>query len=345
MIQRIQRALPARAALVALAAVLALALSSALPAPALAALTSASTATAAASYSHPATGAIEDAGGSSSAVLGQSMVEGVTGDQALVEVDAAGVTWVTVRFGLMSEISDVAFSYDADGTGSSYTDAPATLMKQDAAADTGDYRFAVASVDSVIRCSLYVAPMGRSVVFFISLSDPVAGNAAGFVEGVAAGEEIADPAADADASAAADAADQEQVAAAVEEGSSAVEGVHEFDAEGNEVGAGSDAAGEPSEGVPALAVVAGVAVVVAIVACGVAVYVAWYKPKRAKQDAAAAAAASAAGAGTVGFEPMGAARSASDPAVDEQPSAPSSSTTAVQASSPGGDPSSSEAGR
>lgn len=342
MIQRIQRALPARAAL---AAVLALAVSSALPAPALAALTSVSTATAVASYSHPATGTIEDAGGSSSAVLGQSMVEGVTGDQALVEVDAAGVTWVTVRFGLMSEISDVAFSYDADGAGSLYVDAPATLMQQDAAADTGDYRFAVAGVDSVIRCSLYVAPMGRSVVFFISLSDPVAGNAAGFVESVAAGEEIADPAADADASAAVDAAEQEQVAAAVEEGSSAVEGVHEFDAEGNEVGTGSDAAGEPSEGVPALAVVAGVAVVVAVAACGVAVYVAWYKPKRAKQDAAAAAAAFAAGAGTVGFEPMGAARFASDPAVDEQPSAPSSSTTAVQASSPGDAPSSSEVGK
>lgn len=342
MIQRIQRALPARAVLVALAAVLALALSSALPAPALAALTSVFTATAAASYSHPATGAIEDSGGSSSAVLGQSMVEGVTGDQALVEVDAAGVTWVTVRFGLMSEISDVAFSYDADGTGSSYVDAPATLMQQDAAADTGDYRFAVAGVDSVIRCSLYVAPMGRSVVFFISLSDPVAGNAAGFVESVAAGEEIADPAEDASASVAADAADQEQVAAAVEEGSSAVEGVHEFDAEGNEVGAGSDVAGEPSEGVPALAVVAGVAVVVAVAACGVAVYVAWYKPKRAKQDAAAAAAAFAAGAGPSAVEPTGDAAAACAPQPSGQALAPASSSVAGKAPCSGDAPSPSD---
>lgn len=319
----VQRVIVARTTFIVIAATLALVFSSVFPVPASAALTSVSTATATASYRHPLTGGIEDSGGSSSAVLGQSMVEGVTGAQALVEVDADGITWVTVRLGLMSEIGDVSFSYDLDGAQTSYADAPATLMQQDAAADTGDYRFAVAGIDSVIRCSLYVAPMGRSVVFFISLSDPVAGNTAGFAESVTVGEEIAGSAGGVAAS------EQEQAASSAEqevaEGSAAVEGVHEFDAEGNEMGSGSDGQ-QLSDGVSVAAVAAGVAAgVVAI--CGVTVYFAWCKPKRAKQDAAAAAAASAAGAGRTGSEEAVSVRATSSSPAPEEPS-PSSGDVA-----------------
>ena len=54
-------------------------------------------ATATPHYKHPTTGVIEDAGGDGSAVLGQSMTESATYTKALVEVDADGRTYVTVR--------------------------------------------------------------------------------------------------------------------------------------------------------------------------------------------------------------------------------------------------------
>lgn len=308
---------PCRALRVAAALLLAISLAlpaaaltmTARPAVALAAEeTSVSTATATAHYSHPVTGAIEDSGGSSSAVLGQSMVEGVTGTQALVEVDAEGSTWVTVRFSLINEVSDVAFSYDVDGSGAAYADAPATLMQQDDVNETGDFRFSVPSVDSVIRCSLYVAPMGRSVVFFITLSDAVAGNAAGFVESVAAGEPINDASAAAGEGAAENSASGDNAASAdaVEQATSGdadAGGIHEFDAQGNEVGAGGEGAADADAGVQPLMIVAVCAVAVAVAAIGVAVYAAWYKPKRARQDAAAAAAAQAAGVTEPGAAP------------------------------------------
>lgn len=341
---------PCRALRVAAALLLAIGLAlpaaaltmTARPAVALAAEeTSVSTATATAHYSHPVTGAIEDSGGSSSAVLGQSMVEGVTGTQALVEVDAEGSTWVTVRFSLINEISDVAFSYDVDGSGAAYADAPATLMRQDDVNETGDFRFSVPSVDSVIRCSLYVAPMGRSVVFFITLSDAVAGNAAGFVESVAAGEPINDASAAAvgEGAAESDASDDDAASAdAVEQATSGdadAGGIHEFDAQGNEVGAGGEGAADADAGVQPLMIVAVCAVVVAVAAIGVAVYAAWYKPKRARQDAAAAAAAQAAGV----TEPGAAPASIDVPAAEGEavPGAAAAKATAAEAAMPAAD--------
>ena len=62
------------------------------------------TATATAHYRHPTTGVIEDSGGENSAVLGQSMTESATNKKALVEVDASGNTWITVRLNLMDNI-------------------------------------------------------------------------------------------------------------------------------------------------------------------------------------------------------------------------------------------------
>ena len=52
-------------------------------------------ATATPHYKHPQTGAIEDSGGESSAVLGQSMTESATDTTALVEVDPQGNTYIT----------------------------------------------------------------------------------------------------------------------------------------------------------------------------------------------------------------------------------------------------------
>lgn len=272
-----------------------------LPGVARAAETSVSTATANASYEHPNTGVIEDAGGSSSAALGQSMVEGVVDPRALVEVDAAGDTYVTLRLGMADQVGDVSFSYDADGTGSSYEEAAAEMTGEDADENTADYRFAVADAESVVRCSLFVTPMGRSVVFFVTLSDATEGNAAGFAARTTPGEPLAadsagsgsdagGEAAAGDAGVASDASDATQEA-------SSQGGIQEYDAQGNEVSASDgaqDAEGGSGSGVGPFAIGAVCAAAVAI-AAGAAGYFGWYRPKRARESAAAAAAARAAG--------------------------------------------------
>lgn len=122
------------------------------------------TATATPHYRNPLTGKIEDSGGEDSEVLGQSMTESATYTKALVEVDSNGNTYITVRLKLMDNIQNPTFKVD----GSSVS---ASLMQEDYTANTADYRMKVASENSVIRCSMYVVPMGRDVIFFITVSN------------------------------------------------------------------------------------------------------------------------------------------------------------------------------
>lgn len=122
------------------------------------------TATATPHYRNPLTGKIEDSGGEDSEVLGQSMTESATYTKALVEVDSIGNTYITVRLKLMDNIQNPTFKVD----GSSVS---ASLMQEDYSANTADYRMKVASENSVIRCSMYVVPMGRDVIFFITVSN------------------------------------------------------------------------------------------------------------------------------------------------------------------------------
>lgn len=122
------------------------------------------TATATPHYRNPLTGKIEDSGGEDSEVLGQSMTESATYTKALVEVGSNGNTYITVRLKLMDNIQNPTFKVD----GSSVS---ASLMQEDYSANTADYRMKVASENSVIRCSMYVVPMGRDVIFFITVSN------------------------------------------------------------------------------------------------------------------------------------------------------------------------------
>lgn len=132
--------------------------------PAYAASNGIYTATATPHYRNPLTGKIEDSGGEDSDVLGQSMTESATYTKALVEVDSNGNTYITVRLKLMDNIQNPTFKVD----GSSVS---ASLMQEDYSANTADYRMKVASENSVIRCSMYVVPMGRDVIFFITVSN------------------------------------------------------------------------------------------------------------------------------------------------------------------------------
>ncbi len=137
--------------------------------PAYAASNGIYTATATPHYRNPLTGKIEDSGGEDSEVLGQSMTESATDTRALVEVDSNGNTYVTVRLKLMDNIQNPTFKVD----GSSVS---ASLMQEDYSANTADYRMKVASENSVIRCSMYVVPMGRDVIFFITISNLKSGS-------------------------------------------------------------------------------------------------------------------------------------------------------------------------
>lgn len=132
--------------------------------PAYAASNGIYTATATPHYRNPLTGKIEDSGGEDSEVLGQSMTESATYTKALVEVDSDGNTYITVRLKLMDNIQNPTFMVDGSTTS-------ASLMQEDYSANTADYRMKVASENSVIRCSMYVVPMGRDVIFFITVSN------------------------------------------------------------------------------------------------------------------------------------------------------------------------------
>ena len=137
--------------------------------PAYAASNGIYTATATPHYRNPLTGKIEDSGGEDSEVLGQSMTESATYTKALVEVDSNGNTYITVRLKLMDNIQNPTFNVDGNSVS-------ASLMQEDYSANTADYRMKVASENSVIRCSMYVVPMGRDVIFFITVSNLKSGS-------------------------------------------------------------------------------------------------------------------------------------------------------------------------
>ena len=137
--------------------------------PVLAASPGIYTATATSHYRHPTTGVIEDSGGESSYVLGQSMTDSALNKAALVEVDSSGATWVTIRLNLMDNIQSPQFQVD----GSSVS---ATLMQEDYSNNTADYRMRVNSENSIIRCNMDVIPMGREVIFYITVGGLSAGS-------------------------------------------------------------------------------------------------------------------------------------------------------------------------
>ena len=137
--------------------------------PALAASNGVYTATATSHYKHPTTGVIEDSGGEGSYVLGQSMTDSALNKATLVEVDSSGATWVTIRLNLMDNIQSPQFQVD----GSSVS---ATLMQEDYTNNTADYRMRVNSENSIIRCNMYVIPMGREVIFYITVGNLQAGS-------------------------------------------------------------------------------------------------------------------------------------------------------------------------
>ncbi len=124
-------------------------------------------------YRNPATGVIEDSGGEDSEVLGQSMTEGCVSTNAFLEIDDAGNRYVTLRLGLMDNINNVNILADDNWANAYYQCSPQTIAVDSA---TTDFRFLVGSEGAIFRINMYVVPMGREVIFYVTLS--------GFSEGV-----------------------------------------------------------------------------------------------------------------------------------------------------------------
>lgn len=133
------------------------------------------TATATSHYRHPSTGVIEDSGGEGSYVLGQSMTESALNKSALVEIDSSGNTWVTIRLNLMDNIENPKFQVDGSKNGN-FSSVTSDIMQEDFTANTTDFRMKVPNENCVIRCNMYVIPMGREVVFYITVGNLKSGS-------------------------------------------------------------------------------------------------------------------------------------------------------------------------
>lgn len=115
-------------------------------------------------YYNPDTGIVDD-GGTANAALGEGMCRSATDKTALVEVDGNGEIWLTVRLLLQSNCSNVAF-YTRNGY-DSYSQVSYDVIAEDAANDSIDYRFKVTEAGQKIKCTMYVAPMGRDVLWYL----------------------------------------------------------------------------------------------------------------------------------------------------------------------------------
>lgn len=130
-----------------------------------------------ASYAHPVTGDIEDAGGMAGSVTGQGMVEGAVGTQGILEVTDAGNYYLTVRFSLMDYASGHEISVQNVGeNGWTETVGTVTATGSDSSGSNEDLCIEVPSEQCILRCSMYVEPMGRDVIFYFYPDDYQTGN-------------------------------------------------------------------------------------------------------------------------------------------------------------------------
>ena len=108
-------------------------------------------------------------------MLGQSMTESALNKAALVEVDPQGNTYVTVRLNLMDNIQNPQFQVDGSRNGN-FSAVSATVMQEDFTENTTDFRMQVPDENAIIRCNMYVIPMGRDVIFYITVGDLKSGS-------------------------------------------------------------------------------------------------------------------------------------------------------------------------
>ena len=115
-------------------------------------------------YAHPNTGIIEDSGGKSNEALGQSMVENIMFPQGGIE-SKDGKSYLNISFKLMNSIDEIVF-YTGDSESASWDEINHEVVAT--RDDEADLKIDIPQTNTILRCTAYIVPMGRSVIFYIS---------------------------------------------------------------------------------------------------------------------------------------------------------------------------------
>lgn len=117
-------------------------------------------------YTNPDTGKVDDGGDTS---IGNGMSRNVTYSKSLLEI-RDGKYLVTLRMKMISYISKVTIHVQkSKGDGAAYSPVAFKITGENKAEDTRDYQFEVSDPSLFIKPVIYVEPMGRDVVYFVSL--------------------------------------------------------------------------------------------------------------------------------------------------------------------------------
>ncbi|VDC42501.1 hypothetical protein FMV2238Y02_09480 [Streptococcus canis] len=120
-------------------------------------------------YRHPVSGVIEDSGGEHAFDIGQGMVEGTVYNNGLLEASESGELVLTFRMSLADFSGHYHFWVQSEGRGNfQAVDYRVTHQGTDANGTTKDIAITLPDINSVIRGSMFVEPMGREVVFYLS---------------------------------------------------------------------------------------------------------------------------------------------------------------------------------
>lgn len=131
-------------------------------------------------YEHPVTGDVEDSGGNASKVTGQGMVESVIASKGLLEVSEDKEYYLTFRMSLIDQTSNYQFAVQKKGESQFHTQSVTqTNTGKDSNGTTKDFRIRLSSENSIVRCLMYVKPMGRNVIFYFYPGNYTAGNSVG----------------------------------------------------------------------------------------------------------------------------------------------------------------------
>lgn len=118
-------------------------------------------------YKNPLTGVVEDSGGEKSLTTGQGMVSGAVKSKGKLTVKD-GKYYLNFALSLAEFSSGHDFLYADTGT-----KAPCSLVGhgKDDNGKTNKYRAELKGEDTVLKISMYVEPMGRNVIFFVTVSN------------------------------------------------------------------------------------------------------------------------------------------------------------------------------
>lgn len=128
-------------------------------------------------YAHPVTGVIEDSGGEASYATGQGMAETCIYSNGILEVTDSGEYYLTIRMSMMDYTSGLDFKVQNVGDSGWQTPAMGvTGNGTDGNGSTADICMQVPSENSIVRISMYVTAMDRTVIYYAYPSDYAEGN-------------------------------------------------------------------------------------------------------------------------------------------------------------------------